>query len=171
MWDWGSFASGLLGAMLGALASAGTVPSLLRRVGRRAGRLRAIESITTEASELSRVRQDNPPEPGIALQPETVRQMSRAAAAVSALGANLREKDAAVATWALDKLVALVNAETPAQRFALVTILNSTLAGWAAGRIDTAWFERENRRTVREGAADEADSGDGVAGETPLTSP
>lgn len=144
MWDWTSFASGLLGAVLGAAVCAGLLALTLSRTDRRQGQLRAIENINAEARELSRIREDNPPDAGVALQPETVRQMSRATAAVSALSSNLRDRDSAVATWALGKLVALVNAETPAQRFGLVTVLNSTLAGWAAGRIETAWFEREN---------------------------
>jgi uncharacterized membrane protein YccC len=155
VWDWTSFASGIVGAVLGALAVVVVVG--FGRPGRRSQRLRAIENINTEAEELSRVREDNPPEAGTALQPETLRQMSRATAAVSALSAGLEEKDAPVAAWALDKLVALVNAETAAQRFALVTILNSNLAGWAAGRIDTAWFERETRRAASGGGLDGTD--------------
>jgi len=157
MWDWTSFASGLVGAALGALACALAVFGGRSRSIRRSQRLQAIENIGTEAEQLSRVREVHPPGGGMALQPETLRQMSRATAAVSALSAGLRQEDAPVATWALGRLVALVNAETPAQRFALVTVLNSNLAGWAAGRIDTAWFERENRRAA---------SGEQPAGET-----
>ncbi|WP_210505841.1 hypothetical protein [Naasia sp. SYSU D00057] len=148
MWDWTAFASGLVGAALGALACALALSGRLGRNGRRGQRLQAIENIGTEAEQLSRVREVHPPAAGKALQPETLRQMSRATAAVSELSASLQEKDAPVAAWALDRLIALVNAETPAQRFALVTVLNSNLAGWAAGRIDTAWFERENRRVA-----------------------
>ena len=160
MWDWASFTSGLVGAVLGAALSAAILLRPFRGSARRRGRLRAIAAIGAEARELSRVREDHPPEEGRAMQPATVQQMSRAAAAVSALSVNLPERDSAVATWALDKLVELVNAEAPSQRYGLVTVLNSTLAGWASGRIATEWFERENRR-----AAGEADPNGGPVGQ------
>ncbi|WP_210481215.1 hypothetical protein [Naasia sp. SYSU D00948] len=153
MWDWGSFTAGIVGAVLGALACWMALRPSGRSAERR-GRLRAIEVIGAEARELSRVREDHPPARGVALQPETVQQMSRAAAAVSALGVSLTERDAPVAAWAMDKLVAVVNAETPAQRYGLVTVLNSTLAGWAAGRISTEWFERENEAAASSGGSE-----------------
>jgi hypothetical protein len=165
VWDWASFASGLVGAVLGSGVCGLTALAFLRRSNRREGRLRAIESINEEARELSRVREDHPPEGSVALQPETLRQMSRATAAVSALSAGLPARDTAVTTWAMGKLVALANAETPVQRFGLVTVLNSTLAGWAAGRIDTAWFEKENR-AAEESSASAATAGEAASGRT-----
>lgn len=144
MWDWASFVSGLIGAAVAIAVVLGTQAVAARRRLRVTGQLQAIEGINAETRELSRIREENPPAGGVALQPETLRQMNRATAAVSALGSSLDEKDSPITTWTMGKLVALVNAETPAQRYNLVTIVNTTLAGWAAGRISTEWFVRAN---------------------------
>lgn len=134
MWDWASFSSGVLGALLGS-GSTFAVAALNRRDARTSLRRELVNNVAVALQKL------DPAAP----EEQKNRTLGDIAFAASALSSTTKKREAAVVPWIFRVVADL--AESPAERWGFnAAVIASQLHSWSNGETPSRWFAAENAR-------------------------
>jgi hypothetical protein len=148
MWDWTSFVSGVIGAVLGAVAPL-LVALLASKGARRSRQTAAIELIRRQIAELVQVVAGVSEDDEGGIPEEVVVPLMAALDAAATLQAELKPKDVVVAHWTVSRIFTLATSHGLAPALTTQQIVTNRLARFLNRTEDRKEFEDEYQQWVR----------------------